>query len=457
MMRLVRRCAAPIVLLLICVLASTQAAEAGEGPRGYTGTIGGAEFRVEVPAHWNGNLVLYSHPYYTPDIPPGIGFSTRAETGDWLLEHGYALAASDFKGRYGWAVEDALEDQVALLDWFESHVGRPRHVVATGTSMGGLISVVLAERHPERIDGVLSMSAPLDMREPWNLFLDVTFAVKVLLAPGEDIDLVRPSDAAGSTQALLAAVNLALETPEGRARLALANAFGNIEGWSSSLEPKPAALDQIRALAQLDQFAVIGGFGPVARPDLERRAGGNPSWNTGIDYRLQLARSEHRELVLQAYTEAGLDLEEDLATLAAAPRIAADPAAVRYVERYGVPRGTTPAPVLTMHNVSDVSVPSHERWYAEQVRGSGDPRQLRQVYLGRSGHGAFSAAEEITGMCSLLQRVETGRWPSTQPSQLNAAAISFPEPYLKVFDFATFRDVPVPPAFTHHRPGLLPR
>lgn len=456
MRRLVRRCAV-MAVLLACLLAGTPAG-ADEGPRSYAGTIEGAEFRVEVPRDWNGTLILYSHPYYTPDIPPGIGFSTRPETGDWLLEHGYALAASDFKGRNGWVIEDAVQDQLRLLDWIEEHVGRPRRVVATGTSAGGLISVLLAERHPGRIDGAVPMCAPFNSTAQWNQVLDVAFAVKTLLAPGENIDLVRPDDPDGSTQALQNAVDRSLETPEGRARLALANSFGNVDGWFSSLEPKPVAIeDQIRAQAQLDHFAMIGTFGPVARPDLERRAGGNPSWNTGVDYRRQLARSDQRELVREAYKDAGLDLDEDLAKLAAAPRIVADPWAASYVRRVGVPDGTTPAPVLTMHNVSDAASPSHERWYAGQVRRSGDSRMLRQVYLGRAGHCAFSAAEEITGLRTLLRRVEAGRWPSTRPDRLNAAAAGLPEAYRKVFDFATFQEVPVRPTFTEHRPGPLPR
>lgn len=204
MRRLIHRCAA-LIVLVACLLAGTPAG-AEERQRSYAGTIDGAEFRVEVPHDWNGTLVLYSHPYYTPDIPPGIGFSTRPETSDWLLEHGYALAASDFRGRDGWVIEDAVEDQLRLLDWIEEHVGRPRRVVATGTSMGGLISVLLAEGHPRRIDGAVPMCAPFNSTAQWNQVLDVAFAVKTLLAPGENIDLVRPDDPAGSTQALLNAV-----------------------------------------------------------------------------------------------------------------------------------------------------------------------------------------------------------------------------------------------------------
>jgi len=456
--RTIWRRGAIVGALLAVVLAGAPAATAAsptaEGPRTYTGTIDGAEYRVEVPHRWNGTLVLYSHPYYTPEVPPGIGFAVRPETHEWLLDHGYALAASDFKGRFGFAVEPALRDQVALLDWFGSHVGRPRRTVATGSSMGAAIALLLAERNPRRFDGVAAMCGPLDLNGQWNVSLDVTFALKTLLAPGQDIELVRVGDPARSVQALQQAVARALTTPQGRARLALASSFGNVPGWYSALNPQPTDLtEQIRQQAAATQDIYVGVFGPSGRVDLERRAGGNPSWNVGIDYRHQLARSSQRDLVRQAYRTAGLDLDGDLSQLAAAPRIAPDPGALRYLNRYGVPRGSTPAPVVTLHNVADVAVADHERWYAGQVRRSGDPDQVRQLYVNRATHCAFNAAEEIVTLRTLLSRIENGAWPGTSPWRLNAAAGRLGDGYQLVFDFPTFQEASRPPAFTSFTPS----
>lgn len=442
-------------LALVAGLLSAPATAAATetGRHTYTGTIDGAEFKVETPRRWNGTLVLYSHPYYSPEVPDGIGHANRAETQDWLLAHGYALAASDFKGRNGFAVEDALTDQVALLDWFTQHVGKPRRTVATGSSMGAAISLLLAERNPRRIDGVAAMCGPLDLNGTWNVSLDITFAIRTLLAPGQDIDLVRPTDPAGSVQALTAAVEQAKATPQGRARIALASSFGNLDGWNSAHQPKPAGLaEQIVDQAVIDQLIFIGAFGPAGRVDLERRAGGNPSWNVGVDYGRQLAKSNQQELVRDAYQEAGLDLNADLAALASAPRITPDPKAVAWMYRYAVPRGTNPAPVVTLHNVADAADPAYERWYAGQVAKHGDPSRLRQLYAGRATHCAFSAAEEIVAMRALFQRMDSGQWPDTSPDRLNAAAGEFAEPYQKVLDFATFQDLPQPPAFTRFSP-----
>lgn len=437
--------------------ASTTTAELGR--RTITGSLDGAEYRIELPARWNGTLVLHSHGYLPPGFPDfGIALTNRppgSETEGWLLEHGYAMAASQMsEGGIGYHVERGLREQIALLDWFEANIGRPRHTVATGQSLGAAIAILLAERHPDRFDGVMTVCGVPDPLGDFNMILDLNFAVRTLLAPDQDIDIVRPRDPAASTNALAAAVDQALTTPQGRARLALVASFGNITGWYSAHLPRPTERDErIRAQAQWIKNAFIYGLGPIARVDLERRAGGNPSWNVGVDYRRQLARSSQTRQVLAAYRAAGLDVNADLARLNATSRIAADPAAVRYVRRFGVPTGDIQAPVVTLHTIGDGgAVPDLERWYAEQVRRNGDASRLRQLFVNRGMHCSVNAAEEIVALRTLFRRIDSGRWPNTSPRRLNTAANELGPGYRLVLDFGTFQDAPMPPAFTRFTP-----
>jgi pimeloyl-ACP methyl ester carboxylesterase len=429
--------------------------------RSFTGTIGGADYRVEVPDRWNGTLLLFTHGYYPAEFGEAPSLVTNAEESEeWLVDHGYALAASRFQGGgVGYKVEDALHDQIALLDWFSANVGRPHRTVVSGQSLGVAVATLLAERYPRRFDGVLAMCGAYDPLGSFNATLDVDFAVKTLLAPGEDIDLVRADDPAASRDALQAAVDRVRGTPRGQARLALAAALGNITGWYASLQPRPTEpTDWIGQQTEWIYWANIVGRGPVAFADVEQRAGGNPLWNTGVDYARQLARSSQYDVVKRAYRAAGLDLGADLARLAAAPRVAADPHAVRYMYRYGVPLGTTPTPVLSLHTTGDGGAPpDQERWYAEQVRRNGDPSRLRQLYVERGGHCSFSAAEEVTALRTLLTRIETGRWPAVSPRRLNAAADEFDPHFHQVLDLGTFTKAVLPPAFTQYTPPVAVR
>jgi len=443
--------------------ASAEASAVAGGRKTFTGEIDGAEYRVELPARWNGTLVLYSHGYFLAEwVPEGVQVANRVETEQWLIEHGYAVGASKFKhDGVGYGVQDAVTDQVALLDWFEEHVGEPRRTVSSGMSQGGLIAALLAERNPKRFDGVAAMCAEYDTHATWNSGLDITFVVKTLLAPGEDIELVRAGeDAAAGRDALAAAIDRALETPEGRARLALAGAVANIPGWYAAHEPKPKTTDELVAAQSLwTKWAYSYGIGPVGRTELEARAGGNPSWNTGIDYGRLLARSSQQDLVRDAYAAApGGDLDADLKRLAKAPRIRPDAKAVAYQYRHGIVRGTTPSPVVTLHSTGDGgAVTDQERWYADQIRRHGDSASLRQLWVDRGGHCSFSSADELVMLRSLLDRIDDGRWPSTTPTRLNASVSAMGPAYQKVLDLGTGADLPLEPAYTSFTPPRMLR
>lgn len=104
-------------------------------------------------------------------------------------------------------------------------------------------------------------------------------------------------------------------------------------GWFEPARPEPAATDLNSWTAAQDlwfaRWLLPTNF--AARAELERRAGGNPSWNTDVDYHQQLSISPDREQVGALHQAAGLDLEADLRRLEAAPRIKADQQAVAYL------------------------------------------------------------------------------------------------------------------------------
>ncbi|MBP2329195.1 dienelactone hydrolase [Kibdelosporangium banguiense] len=444
-----------VLASLVSITGTAPATTTVPGRHTYTGTINGADYRVETPERWNGTLILFSHGYVPEGIPipPGIPLANRVETEQWLLDHGYALAGSDYRGRVGMVLDDALEDQLALLDWFDSNIGEPRRTISSGFSMGGGIATRLAERHPHRFDGVLALGSLQDAQANLNRGLDVTFAVRTLLTDDQRLELVKARNPLHSAQVLQQGVQQALTTPEGRAKLALIGAIGGLPIWATAHAPRPTDLvEAIRQQAWWTEAAFVATLGPTGRVDVERRAGGNPSFNVGVDYAQQLAHSGLRDFVEQAYRGAGTDLRADLRRLADAPRIAPDPRAVAWMYRYGVSAGTTPTPVVTLHGIAEGIITSDARWYGEQVRRHGHPERLRQLYVDRGDHGAFSAADEILALQGLLTKVETGRWPDLRTNTLNARAATFTQQQQTVFDIYTFADKVMPPAFTDQQP-----
>src|ERR1039457_3925572 len=116
--------------VLIALLSGSAAAQ-----QHLTGTLGdGATYVIDVPALWNGTLLLYSHGYVAPGSPnPALDISDPY-TSYYMLASGYALAGSSYAST-GWAVHEAIPDQIATLDLFQSMVGTPTRTIAWGHSL----------------------------------------------------------------------------------------------------------------------------------------------------------------------------------------------------------------------------------------------------------------------------------------------------------------------------------
>ena len=418
------------------------------------GTLGGANYTIAVPSNWNGTLVLYSHGYVPPspnllNPAPDAG---DALTGAALLQQGYALAGSSYS-QNGWALQQAFHDQIALLDYFTATCGHPIRTIAWGHSLGGIITAGLVQLYPDRFAGALPMCGVLAGGiGTWNQALDSAFAFDVLLASNTlpVVHITNPSAAFNQAESILGS---AQNTPQGRARIALAAALADVPGWFDQASSEPASNDF--STQEQNQFLweskVDFAFAFGARAELEARAGGNPSWNTGVNYSKQLGNSADYREVVALYKQAGLKLDQDLGALAAAPRIAADPGAVTYLNNYISFNGNLNLPVLTMHTTGDGLVSNQdEQAYASVVRSAGDSSLLHQVFVHRAGHCTFTPAETLTAFQTLIHRLDTGKWDgSTDPSLMNQEAaalgstfnpapssfLSFePTPFLRPFD-----------------------
>jgi pimeloyl-ACP methyl ester carboxylesterase len=440
-------------------LAASQPGSCATTARTLTGTLAdGATYEIQVPANWNCTLFLYSHGYVTPGSANPAQDAGDPVTGDWLLSHGYALAGSSY-ATTGWAIQQALPDQISTLDTFDQQVGTPSRTIAWGHSLGGIITAGLIQSYPNRFSAALPMCGVLAGGvATWNTALDSEFAFQQLIAPS--LQVVHITNPTANLTAADQAAAAAQATPQGKARIALAAALGDTPGWFTPLSPEPAANDY--AAQEGNQFLwdtqVDFPFVFALRAELEARAGGNPSWTTGVNYAAQLAKSPDFAEVVALYKAAGLSLHGDLATLQHAAQISADPSAVNYLAQNISFNGRISIPVLTMHTTGDgLVIPENEQAYASVVGRAGNSSRLRQIFVSRAGHCAFTPAETITAAQTLLRRLATGHWNdgALRPGSLNAAAAAL-GPGDNIFAGSN-GVVATPPAFVTYRPAPYPR
>ena len=393
---------------------------------------------ADVPANWDGTLLLYSHgfgPLTALDAPdPG----TQAA----LLARGYARAGSSYDPNGSeWALATPVSDQFGTLAAVEGTVlpRRPSQVLAIGSSMGGLVSALEDQDSQGRIDGSLTTCGIVAGGLNLNEFqLDGEYAMAQLLLPGQQVQLTGfgdpaagPGEAATTAATLTAAATQAQQTPAGRARLALALAFLNAAPWDpSAAAPAPDSDPAAQETAQYNleftgAFSILD-FIELGRASIDQADGGSANWNVGINYESVLAQSPYHKEVQALYKAAGLNLSADLQNLNKNENITPDPAAVRSLVQTSVPTGHLSVPELDIHTIGDNLVPVEmENYYGKQVTAAGDSGLLRQVYTNSFGHCNFSPAELVAGVLALQHRVTAGSWGvAATPASLNQVAAS---------------------------------
>ena len=368
---------------------------------------GNTLWSARVPAQWNGTLLLHSRGW---SPVAGDAAAAPAQHIDMLLAQGYALAGSNY-GSGGWSLAEAVPAQEQTITAFAERYGQPTRIIAYGYSMGGLVTTALTEKPRPSVDAGIafcsSMGGALGMM---NMGLDGAFTFRTLVAPDSGIEVVGIADDQSNGRLVSAAVQEAIESPAGRARIALAGVFAGIPAWTRADMPRPAAGDAQAEFEQIIRSFPSGVFLP--RTEQEQRAGGNFSWNEGIDYTELLELSGRRDLVEALYEEAGISLEADLARLAAAPRISADPAARAYMRDNYTPYAEPRVPLLAVQTIGDgITSPSLQRGYAEQAAED----MMNSQYIERAGHCTFDGAETLSSIRQLEARLDQGAWPQRAP------------------------------------------
>lgn len=448
---------AALVLALALAVSSvaTPTATAEAAPSAQYRQIGGTlpdgtEYLVRVPENWNGVLIN------------DLDFVTRAD-GPWyqyLLEHGYA-ASGTRRHPMRWKQYDPraeINNQVRVIDIVEKQFGQADHVIQFGCSGGGAVALGIGETYPNKVDGVIPVGAQTGIVIA-NMWLDLAFVLKTLLAPNSDLPVVNIAreDVPAAIQAWHEVLDSAQQTAEGRARIALAVTLAQWPTWGSSpasTTPRPDPRDTDAVQQAMYRTARDGVQAAVTNRHLfEISAGGVASWNTGVDYKRFYSNADpgQRSAVGRMYSKAGMDpgraVDSDLRLINESPRITANPQAVEYWRTHPRTHAANPAvPVLHMHTIGDATLPpSLMQGYQAGVRTNGKTDLYRQAFVEATGHCTYNVSEVATAIQTMLQRIDTGNWGSTtNPLAMNALGRSFgiDEPR-----FTDFRLTPLSRAF----------
>ena len=143
-----------VVLLALAAWPSLPRVLASDGGAiSRRGTYEGGRYLIEVPAGWNGGLVLFAHGY--------DGGTFVSPLTSYLQDRGYALAASSFRTE-DYRPDLFVDDMRALLELFIREVRRPRWTVIHGQSVGGHVAIVSLELHPGLYQGALIECGVID-------------------------------------------------------------------------------------------------------------------------------------------------------------------------------------------------------------------------------------------------------------------------------------------------------
>ncbi len=379
-----------------------------------------AGYRIEVPADWNGDLIMWTHGYRgegdrlffnESEFNPGF----RA----WMLEEGYAWAASTYS-KNSYNVSQGVKDTHALTRFFNGKVGKPDNVYIGGYSMGGHIAAVMAENYGNTYSGAMPLCGVVGDFELFDYFLDVNLA-------GQQLAL-------GSSQFPVDDDYLFDEVPQMKDALGM-----NVDPatWFFFQDfPLTTEGEQFKQLVELRSGGDRPNFDEAFNFwfSIPADSGlGNFLWELGLGDGTIAGRPgnvlDNTDVVYQVDLDPAIS-DVEAALNAGIARVSADPQGRAGKNGLGnnppEVTGDLRMPVLTIHNLGDLFVPFHnEVEYAKAAAEQGNSDLLVQRAVRGVSHCGFTDAEMIEGMSDLINWAETGVRPAGDP-MLDPVAVADP-------------------------------
>ena len=362
----------------------------------WAGVLNGAAYRVEVPANWNGKLVMYAHGYAGTGSALGV---SNPSIRRWLVQNGYAWAASSYSKNY-YDVRVGVEDTNALALEFNkiaANNGRtlaaPTRTYITGHSMGGHITGAAIEaeaagtaRNKVKYHGAVPMCGVMGDTELFNQFAAMQVTAQALAGQAA-YATDKWADISAQVTGALFTTFPSVPTAAGVKYLSVVK---NITGGQRPL---------------FDQGIAFGGSFPSAYGTF-----GSDGTVTGILNKNVLDTNAY------TYTIDG-DAAGSTALNGSAQKLTAVKDANR-LRRDGlrwvpVINGEINIPVVSIHTLGDLFVPfSMQQVYQKRVAAKGNSAWLVQRAIRGASHCDFTVAEQVEAFDAMIKWERDGIKPT---------------------------------------------
>ena len=361
----------------------------------WAGVLNGAGYRIEVPATWNGKLVMYAHGFAGNGSVLSVANPSIRR---YLIQNGYAWAASSYSKNY-YDVRAGIEDTNALALQFTAIAAQnsrplaaPTKIYITGHSMGGHITAAAIEdetvataRNKVRYHGAVPMCGAVGDVELFNQFAAMQVTAQAL-AGIPNYPTTKWSDVRGLVTDALFLTFPSVPTATGEKYLSV---LKNITGGTRPMFDLGIAFGGSFPSA----YGTFSSDGTIAGI-LNKNALDTNAFTYSIDGNVA------GSIALNASAQ-------KLTAATDANRLRRD--GLRWIP---VINGEFTVPVVSIHTLGDLFVPfSMEQIYQKRVAAKGNSTWLVQRAIRGVSHCDFTVAEQISAFDDMIKWERDGIKP----------------------------------------------